>query len=138
MKFLVTGSLNKKQGVARLLSATSLYFIVFLAARLYHEYGYLSGNKIEPAAVIAEEAHADIFYFSLLFLFAGSVARELFAIRYRGGIIMVLFIAGVIFPLAKILYAYFPSLYMVYVVSGVAAFGLYLPVMAYILYRLRG
>lgn len=117
MKFLVTGSIRQKKGPALLVSAVSLYIIsssIFTLISGYHKDITIHFANLSSPLVIIEEAHTELFFAGLLFLFTASVFRELYSKKIRKVTLIVLFLLGILYPLIYIVAFYYPPLISVY------------------------
>ena len=137
MKFLVGGSLKKRKGVTALLSAGAVYFTVFLLFRFYHEWLQINSGETLPVMAVAEQAHADFFYFGMIFIFTASAVRELVGIKYRKPFVLLLFFAGIVFPVIKIIHSYVDHMQIFYLGTVYTVFPFFVFLMLYLVYWLN-
>ena len=143
MKFLVTGSLHNKKGPKIIITFASLYILIFLIIKTAA--GFSVWSSVENARIfyentgegsILDEIHAEIFYFALIFLFTGSVIRELFSARYRIVSLYFLFASGLLYLLLFFLSFYIYELIPFAMITFYAAFMYHIVLQIWILIKL--
>ena len=144
MKFLVTGSLHNKKGPRIIITVVSLYILIFLIIKTAA--GFSVWSSVENARSFYEntgeggmldEIHSEIFYFAIMFLFTGSVIRELFSAKYRIVSLYLLFASGLLYLFLFFLSYYIYEIIPLAMITFYAAFMYHIFLQIWILIKLN-
>jgi len=105
MKFLITGDIGSRKGPRKIITILLLFFLLFMILRLWRELLQIETYTVGSSAVAAlEEAHIDLFLYSIIFLVLGSVFYQIEVIspKWRTGLIWMLGICIVWQAIARV------------------------------------